>query len=187
MIYKYKKFIENSINGVTLDIKGTELISVTPLGEINGFNYAFLDGEVEQDSRINAIVIELTKEEKDILKSQMWCKVRKNYLRDKINIEVGDVEDILADSIKMLEINFIQTAKVILDVYGVTPLAIEEKDLLINRSKKLLDSVSSGEILLRSNLENTDDILDKTILRLSKINNMVKDEYIKELEKVNLI
>jgi len=108
MIYKYKRYIEYSHNGTSLDIKGD---GVKYIGKVGEWDFAFLPQEVEQDARIQATIVELTPIERDELAKQRFADVRKYGARHLIERDVGDIYDLMADVMKILEFNLMLSSR----------------------------------------------------------------------------
>lgn len=183
MIYKYKRFTEQSHNGTSLDIKGKE---VSYLGNIDGWDYAYSKDDLELDTRLQAQVVDLSDEEKTELKKQRFSVVRKLYVRDRIDTHIGDVYDLVADAMKLIEFNMMLTARLAGDVWGTNPIAEEKKSEYAGRNKAFLDAVDAGAITLRGDFENMDVVMARLMERVSTINKLVRDNYVSELSKVGL-
>ena len=186
MIYKYKKYIEEGPNGFVLMLKGTEDTQPSYLGEINGWEYGYLPVVVEQDERIQASVVELTTAEKEELRKQRFTEVRKLAARDSIDNTVGDVYDLVADAMKLIEFNMMLTARLAGDLWGTNPIEEAKKAEYAGRNKAFLDAVEAGAITLRGDFEDMDIVMARLMGRVSTINELVRDHYVSELQKVGL-
>lgn len=185
MIYKYKKYVEAGVNGFTLDIRGTQDVTPKHLGDIGEYSYAYLSEAVEQDDRIQAEVVELTVEETEILRESMYAHCRKLFARDRIN-EISDVQDLIADNMKLIEFNMMLTTRLAGDLWGTNPIPAELKELYKARNKAFLDAVDAGAITLRSDFQDMDKVMERMMGRYTAINKAVRDNYINELKAVGI-
>lgn len=183
MIYKYKKYIEHSHNGISLDIRGE---GVKYIGKVGEWDFAYLPQEVEQDARIQATIVELTTDERDELAKQRFADVRKHGARHLIERDVGDVYDLIADVMKILEFNLMLSSRLAGQIYETNPIAPEILEQYKSRNKTFLDAVDAGQIVLRSNFDDMDMVMTKMFGRISQINTIVKEQYILEMQEVGL-
>lgn len=186
MYYKYKKYIENSPNGVSLDIRGAEDNPVTYLGNLEGWDYAYMLEATEQDERLQAEVVTLTPEQKDALRSQKYSKVQKSNARYFIDKEVGDAQDLIADAMKLIEFNMMLTARLAGDLWGTNPIDSTTKEAYKARNKAFLDAVEAGAITLRGDFDDMDLVMQRLLGRVSKTNQLVRDNYVSELQRLGL-
>lgn len=180
MIYKYKMFIEAGVNGYTLHAKMGE--NDTLLGVINGWHYVHSDAPQGQDDRIEWQEVTLSNEEKEQLKLQ---RPNKSFARMKIE-DVGDMQDFIADAMKLIEFNMMLTARLAGDLYGTNPIDSETKEVYKTRNKAFLDAVDSGAVTLRGDFDNMDVVMARLLERVSKTNQIVRDSYIAEMQRVGL-
>lgn len=186
MIYKYKRFTEQGVNGYTLYLKGTQDFTPEILGEIDGFEYAYLPELVEQDARIEATVVELTVAQKEELKTQRYSDVRKHSARYFIDKEVGDIQDIIADAMKLIEFNMMLTARLAGDLWATNPIDLATKEVYKARNKAFLDAVAVGAITLRGDFDDMDLVMQRLLARVSQTNQIVRDSYIAEMQRIGL-
>ena len=180
MTYKYKVFTEAGVNGYTLHAKMGE--NDTLLGVINGWHYVHSDAPQEQDDRIEWQEVTLSNEEKEQLKLQ---RPNKSFARMKLE-DVGDMQDFIADAMKLIEFNMMLTARLAGDLYGTNPIDPETKEVYKARNKAFLDAVDSGEITLRGDFDNMDAVMARLLTRVSKTNQIVRDNYVSEMQRVEL-
>ena len=182
MIYKYRKYTENSHSGTSLDIAG----EAKYLGNVDSWDYAYLPEPTGQDERLQAVIVELTAYEKEELKKQRFVKSRKDFARLFIENEIGDIQDLIADAMKLIEFNLMLTARLAGDVWGLSPIDAATKQTYAERNKTFLDAVDAGQITLRGDFEDVNEMMIKMFDRVSKINNIVRDKYVAELGEVGL-
>ena len=183
MTYKYKKYTENGHSGVSLDITGE---GARYLGNIDGWDYAYLPEAVEQDERLQATIIELSDTEKEEIKKQQFVSARKSYARLHIENDVGDVYDLIADAMKLIEFNLILSTRLAGEYFGTNPFDATTKEAFKTRNKMFLDAVDAGQITLRGDFEDMDAVMVKMFERVTKINTIVRDKYVAELAEVGL-
>ena len=182
MLFKYKPFIEEGVNGYTLHAKTTE--TDTRLGEIDGWSYIHSNEPQEQDARIewSDVTATITAEEKELLKLQ---RPNKSFARTKLE-DVGDIQDFLADAMKLIEFNMMLTARLAGDLYGTNPIDPATKEVYKARNKAFLDAVDAGAITLRGDFDNMDVVMARLLSRVSKTNEIVRDNYVAEMQRVEL-
>ena len=180
MTYKYKVFTEAGVNGYTLHAKIGE--NDTLLGVINGWHYMHSDAPQEQDERIEFQEVVLNADEKEQLKLQ---RPNKSFARMKLE-DVGDMQDFIADAMKLIEFNMMLTARLAGDLWGTNPIEEAKKAEYAGRNKAFLDAVEAGAITLRGDFEDMDTVMARLMVRVSTINELVRDHYISELQKVGL-
>jgi hypothetical protein len=187
MYYKYKKYIENSPNGTSLDVRGTEENKVTHLGSIDGWDYAHAEDVLELDERLQATAVELTENEKDLLRKQVYAIGQKAGTRHFIAKDIGDVHDLLADAFKLIEFNMMLTARLAGDWLETNPIEPVTKAVYAARNKAFLDAVDGGEITLRGDFDNMDLVMSRLLARTSRSNEIARDYYVTEMQRIGLL
>lgn len=180
MTYKYKVFTEAGVNGYTLHAKMGE--NDTLIGVINGWHYVHSDAPQEQDVRIEFQEVVLSADEKEQLKLQ---RPNKSFARMKLE-DVGDIQDFIADAMKLIEFNMMLTARLAGDLYGTNPIDAATKEVYKARNKVFLDAVDAGQITLRGDFDNMDVVMARLLERVSKTNQIVRDNYVAEMQRVGL-
>ena len=172
--------LKDAVNGYTLHAKTDE--NDTRLGEIDGWHYIHSTEPQEQDERIEWQEVTLTDTEKELLKLQ---RPNKNFARMKLE-DVGDIQDFIADAMKLIEFNMMLTARLAGDLYGTNPIDAATKEVYKARNKAFLDAVDAGQITLRGDFDNMDVAMARLLERVSKTNQIVRDNYIAEMQRVGL-
>ena len=185
MIFKYKLFTEAGVNGFTIYPKVLDTEELVQLGSIDGWNYAYSDTVQEQDERIGWQEVTLESAQKEALKAQMMAQSRKAFARMKVE-DIGDVYDLIADAMKLIEFNMMLTARLAGDVWGTNVIPEDKKALYAARNKGFLDAVEAGAITLRGDFDDMDTLMARLMWRYSKINEVVRDAYVNELKRVGL-
>ena len=180
MIYQYIPYIEAGVNGYVLHARLGE--EDTRIGEVDGIHYVHSLAPMEQDERIGFKEATLTPELKEKLKA---VRPHKAFARMKIDA-VGDVYDLVADAMKLIEFNMMLTARLAGDLWGTNPIEEAKKAEYAARNKAFLDAVEAGAITLRGDFEDMDTVMARLMGRVSTINELVRDHYVSELQKVGL-
>ena len=181
MTYKYKVFTEPGVNGYTLHAKMGE--NDTLLGVINGWHYVYSDAPQEQDVRIEFQEVVLSADEKEQLKLQ---RPNKSFARMKLE-DVGDIQDFIADAMKLIEFNMMLTARLAGDIWGTNPIDEAKKTKYAGRNKAFLDAVDAGMVTLRGHFEDMDVVMSRMLERVSKTNQLVRDNYVNEMKRIGLM
>lgn len=180
MTYKYKVFTEAGVNGYTLHAKMGE--NDTALGVMDGWHYVHSDAPLEQDERIEFQEVILSDAEKEALKAK---RPHKEFARMKLE-DVGDMQDFIADAMKLIEFNMMLTARLAGDLYGTNPIDPATKEVYKARNKAFLDAVDTGAVTLRGDFDNMDVVMARLLERVSRTNQIVRDNYIAEMQRVGL-
>ena len=180
MIYQYIPYIEAGVNGYVLHARLGE--EDTRIGEVDGIHYVHSLAPMEQDERIGFKEATLTPELKEKLKA---VRPHKAFTRMKVE-DIGDVYDLIADAMKLIEFNMMLTARLAGDLWGTNPIEEAKKAEYAGRNKAFLDAVEAGAITLRGDFEDMDTVMARLMGRVSTINELVRDHYVSELQKVGL-
>lgn len=189
MIYTYTPHKTEGASGTTITHRNTEDNEITTLGQLNGLTYIHIPNGVtlpEQPSEITLTEVTLTSEQQQELRTQSIGRLKRSELRQSINTNVGDVEDLIADCMKLIEMNIMLTSRLAADYFGTAVLDQTTKDLYAQRNQTFLDSVDNGHLLIRGTIEDVTEMQSRLMARYSKINHLVKDKYIGELSKIGL-
>lgn len=189
MIYVYTPYKTTGATGTTITHRNTEDNEITTLGEIDAVVYLHVPDDVqlpEQPTELTLTEVTLTPEQKQELRHQSVAILKRNELRSSIDADVGDVQDLLADCMKLIEMNIMLTSRLAADYFGTSALDQTTKDLYAQRNQSFLDSVDSGQLLIRGAIEDVAEMQTRLMTRYSAINHLVKDKYIDELSKIGL-
>lgn len=180
MIYKYRHFTEEGPNGYTLHARLGE--DDTLIGVIDGWTYVHSNAHQEQDARIQFQQVAPTDAEKQQLRDQ---RKNKEFARMKLK-SVGDIEDFIADAMKLIEFNMMLTARLAGDLWGTNPIDPAIKSIYAARNQTFLDAVDAGAITLRGNFDDMDTVMQRLLVRISETNQIVRDNYIAELQRLEI-
>jgi len=190
MIYSFTIYKEEGPLGTTKTLKNTEDNDLTVLGEVDGVTYVHVPFNTdipEQYPEINFQEATLTDDIVGSLKRQRFASLKKQILRDTLEDEVGDLYDMVADCMKLVEFNIMLTSRLAADYFGTDALTQETKDTYATRNQTFLNGVDSGEIKIRGSIEDVNELFNRLITRYSKIQTIVDDRYLSELKKVGLV
>ena len=120
------------------------------------------------------------------LRAQRTCAFKKDLARQRIELDVGDVLDIISDLGQIVEFAVFAVCKLFADKSGAVTLTEEEIKAYGERSAAVLAGVKSGDLLLRSTFEAPEKMITTIMPRYSRIQQIVRDYYIKPLEELGL-
>ena len=104
--------------------------------------------------------------------------------RRKIETEVGDLHEIVADQAKQIEALTVMLCRLSAEYLGGTAMSDTAKTTYLARVENVLSAIDSGALQLRGDLEGTDDMLEKTLARTNRINEIVGDDYLPKRDGV---
>lgn len=163
--------------------------NITVLGELDGTIYVHVPDTLtipDQPEEINFHAVTLTEEQKELLKKQALVSLKKASVRKSIESDIGDVHDLIADCMKLIEFNMLLTARITADYFQTEPLDATTKQTYADRNQAFLNAVSIGDVTLRASFEDADEMMLKIMSRYSKIQDHVKTEYIDQLKEIGL-
>jgi len=184
MIYAYKPYIETGPDGFSLFHKDEEQV-MTRLGEIDEIVFVYSSTLSIQDERLGWGEVILSDMQRAELKTQMMAQNKKAFARMKVE-DIGDVYDLIADAMKLIEFNMMLTARLAGDIWGTNPIPEDKKALYAARNKGFLDAVEADAITLRGDFDDMDTLMARLMSRYSQINEVVRDVYVSELKRVGL-
>lgn len=193
MIYAYEIYKTEGPYGTTLrhvepTVEEGEA-GVIVIGEIEGTTFVHVPETVSlpaQPEEINFRAVELTEQQKEELKKQAMVMLKKDVLRKHIEKDVGDIHDLVADCMKLIEFNLLLTSRIAADYFGTDVMDDQTKQVYAQRNQTFLDSVNQGNVTLRGSFEDANEMLVKLMTRYSHIQDMVKAEYIDHLNEIGL-
>ena len=160
------------------------------LGSLDGRVYIFSEVEldvvgqpVELDFKLEEA---MTPELKESLRSQRFVQVRKELLRTCIQDEIGDVHDILADAMKLIEYNLFLTAYLAKDVWGVGGIDDTIRSNFLERVETQLEKFESDDSTFRGSFVDVQKDLSHVLTRYSDTQKLVKERYVDDLRKYGL-
>lgn len=69
---------------------------------------------------------------------------------------------------------------------GTNPIDTATKEVYKARNKAFIDAVEAGAITLRGDFDNMDTVMQRMLERVSKTNQIVRDNYVSELQRLGL-
>lgn len=177
-IYKCKPHRESGAYGVTIYPKLSD--EDIRIGELDGEIYFSSNAPLEQELTVEEVA--LTEELREKLVALMPDK---NFLRTKL-LSIGDMQDMIADCMKLIEFNMLLTARLAGDVWAKNTIEPDKKTLYAARNKAFLDAVDAGEVTLRGDFDDMDVVMARMLSRVSAINETVRDSYVTKLQEAGL-
>lgn len=163
------------------------------LGEVNGRVYRYFPDDFdissagEQAPEIDfRPEPQLDEETRLALRAQRTCAFQKEQAREKIEMDVGDVLDLMADMGQLIEFAVIAVSALCADRSGAVPMSQETiKDYGL-RGAAVLQAVSAGKLMLRSSYEAPEKMITTIMPRYSRVQEIVRDKYINLLKEWGL-
>ena len=106
------------------------------------------------------------------------------YTSQKVSKSVSD--RVFLDVMKLIEFNMMLTARLAGDLYGTNPIDADTKEVYKARNKAFLDAVDAGAVTLRGDFDNMDVVMARLLERVSKTNQIVRDNYVAEMQRIGL-
>lgn len=189
MIYSYKRIVETGPLGTERKFKQDENQSCIELGTFDRETYyVYVPDDIivhEQDEVIEFSPVTLTPELKSELRKLRFAEIKKEFLRKEID-KIGDVHDLIADCMKMVEFTMMLTARITADYLKTEIMDEATRTAYAQRNQAFLDAVNSGQLLIRGDYEDVSELQMRMMTRYSQINHLVKEKYIDELKKIGL-
>ncbi len=183
-LFKYEKHTTEGPNGTTTHFKSPESSSseeqVTRLCEVGGWLYVSVPSGVEmpdQPEEINWQQVDADSELVEILKRSKPFSIAKIQLRESIEREVGDLHDLVADAMRLNEFVLSLCLRVSHEVLTGDAMSEERRTALTQQTTDALLAIDSGNVLLRGDIEDPSNMLQRLMSRYSRITELVRDEY----------
>ena len=189
MFYRYTPKTTTGPYGTEYRFINTENNDGIDLGSIDGVtHYVFLPDDVQppqQPEEINFEPVELTDDLKETIKQHRYVTLRKEITRNEI-AKIGDIEDLIADCMKLVEFTIMLTSRIAADYLGTSPMSEEVKTAYAQRNQAFLDAVDSGDLIIRGEYDDVSLLQQRMMQRYSDINKIVRDRYINDLKRIGL-
>lgn len=108
----------------------------------------------------------------------------KQMARRRIEAEVGDVYDLLADQGKQIEALTALVARMAVEYYGGEAASEETRANYLARSQAVVDALDSGGVSMRSDAEPAYDMIMRALNRSGQINRIIADDYLPRRDQV---
>lgn len=189
MIYSYKKFLIPGPNGTELTFRQDDEQTCTEIGTLDGSTYYVHVPDSttipEQANEIELTEVELTDQVKNQLKKLRHIEIKKQALRDEIE-KIGDVYDLIADCMKMIEFTMMLTSRIAADYLETEVMDELTRQVYAQRNQAFLSAVDSGQLMIRGEYEDISSLQSRMMNRYSQINKLVKERYIDDLNHLGL-
>jgi len=182
-LYKFQRYIETGPNGVTLDFRNVQDDTATPatlLAEIDGWRYVSVpDATVmpDQPDEISWQAVTPTPELIDQLKRCQPVNVAKHAVRQRIELEVGDLHDLVADSMRLCEFAIALSVRVSHEVLTSEPMDATLREAYTARVTTVKDAMDSGDLVVRSDIEDPTTMMSRLMERYTTITRLIADHY----------
>lgn len=112
-----------------------------------------------------------------------YIEIKKAKIRKRIDEEVGDVYDLLADTSKRLAMLERLTMFVLHDYLNNVPLSDERNSLYSYLVQQYIDSIESFTVKNRVDLENPEELFNKLAQRSNRIADIfIEENYLSEMK-----
>jgi hypothetical protein len=98
--------------------------------------------------------------------------------RRKIESEMGDLHEIVADQSKQIEALTALVCRMAAEQLGGTAMDAATKATYLARVEMVVGALDSGALVLRGDQEGADDMLARVLARTSRVNQIVGEEYL---------
>ena len=182
MIYSCIEYKTEGANGTTLYPKAKEDNTLVLIGKKDGRNYYVGLADEEQHQEIDFKQESMSPDIDEMIKTSQFSSAIKQSVRSQIHKEVGDTEDLIADQGKMIEFLLMLTCRMAEEYLGGEPIPTDTKADYLGRVHAILNAVDSDAILLRTQLEDTDAMVNRLMSKQNNINHIVEDTYLKKIK-----
>lgn len=102
----------------------------------------------------------------------------KASVRRKIESEVGDLHDLVADQAKQIEALTALTCRIATEYLGGAEIAPEHRATYLARVESVVSALDSGSVSMRGDTEGADNMLERLLSRADKVNRIVEKHYL---------
>lgn len=104
--------------------------------------------------------------------------------RRRIASEVGDLHEIIADQAKQIEALTVMLCRLSAEYLGGTAMTDDQRTRYLTRVETVLGAIETGGLTLRGDVEAADDMLQKTLARTNRINQIIADSYLPQRSRL---
>ena len=184
-LFKYQRNIETGPNGAVLDFKNSDIEDgprATYLCEVDGWRYVSVPDGLEMPAQPEGIQWQAVAEPSAALIEQLKRSARpvsiaKDVVRRRIELEVGDVHDMVADSMRLCEFAIALSVRVSHEVLTGEQMDPAVREAYTDRVSTVKEALDSGAIVLRSDLEDPTQMMQRLMTRYTKINDLIAESY----------
>ncbi|MBK1691055.1 hypothetical protein [Ectothiorhodospira mobilis] len=190
-LFKYQRHVETGPNGAVIDFRNTtdeDAPRATLLSEIDGWRYVSVpDGAVMPDQPAEISWQEVAAPAPDLveqLKRARPVAIAKDVVRKRIELEVGDVHDLVADCMRLCEFSLALSLRVSNEVLTGQAMEASVRDAYTQRVQTVLAAIDSGEVVMRSDLEDPTSMMTRLMARYTRINDLLAETYKPAVEEL---
>jgi len=183
-LFKYQRNIETGPNGAVLDFKNSDVEGgprATYLCEVDGWRYVSVPDGLEMPEQPEGIQWQVVAEPSTALIEQLKrarpVSIAKDVVRRRIELEVGDVHDMVADCMRLCEFSIALSVRVSHEVLTGEQMAPAVREAYTDRVSTVKGALDSGAIVLRSDLEDPTQMMQRLMMRYTKINDLIAESY----------
>ena len=184
MIYSCIEYKTDGANGTSLFPKAKEGSSLVLIGERLGRKYYAGLADVNQHSEIDLRHEVMDFEIDEMIKKSQFASAAKQTVRNKVSRDVGDVYDLVADQAKMIEFLLMLTCRMADSYLGGVEIPSDVKAVYLSRVQAILNAVDADQVLLRTQLEDSDIMAQRLLFKQDAINQIVKQDYLDKLKEL---
>lgn len=153
----------------------------TPLGQVAGLDWYRLP----DNSDMPATARQPTDDELAHAKRELPAiKTLKASVRRRIEREVGDVHEILADQARQIEALTALAVRLGQVVFGGETLGADLQQRYLDRINPVATALDSGALLLRGDLEDAAEMLARVQSRTDAVNRLIGEHYLPRRDEV---
>lgn len=180
-VYKYTPTVVTGPNGYQTHYTNTEDNQIRSIGRIDEEYYISVpDGIVLPPQDVTLFAVD----DLDLVKSLQVPRLQKENFRRKIELEIGDVQDLLADCMKMCEFALVLSARISNEVLQGIQIPEPTRSAYAQRVALFVGALDSGGIRLRTDSEDPLDMMNRIMTRYTRINELYESEYKTEIDRL---
>lgn len=183
-LFKYQRNVETGPNGAVLDFKNSDVEDgprATYLCEVDGWRYVSVPDGLEMPAQPEGIQWQSVDQPSDALMEQLKrarpVAIAKDVVRRRIELEVGDVHDMVADSMRLCEFAIALSVRVSHEVLTGEQMDPAVREAYTDRVSTVKDALDSGALVMRSDLEDPTQMMQRLMMRYTKINDLIAESY----------
>lgn len=193
--YTFKKVLIEGPAGTVLDFRrnteNSEGDGSFYLGYTGGLHYVSAPDDYEpapQDPLIEFTELETAPDDsiKLALRKGHAVTAIKKSAREKIESEVGDILDLLADTSSLTEFAVIACCALLARQAGSPLVTDEMMKTYADRALEVLTAVGSGTVTIRGSFEEPDAVISRIMPRYTRVQQIVRDDYVNRLREMGL-
>lgn len=189
MIYRYQTHTVPGPNGYTIRFVNADSDEpqAIELGEINGWRYVSVPADVtlpEQPAEIQWQAAEVTPALIEALKMTRPVRIAKDVVRKRIELDVGDVHDLLSDVMRLCEFAIALSVRTSNEQLNGIQMEPEARAAYAQRVAGVAQLMDAGAIKLRGDLEPPEQMMMRLMSRYSRITEILAEDYIPQIDRL---